>query len=66
MVLTAQMIRDHLTFKGPMTLDQINVMLNINYYDQGRTLIMLNNLSHRGEVILNVSTGLWKSLVTLK
>lgn len=64
LILTERMIRDKLSFSGPMSLGEIVAMLG---KDTERTdvLVMLNSLQDKGQAVLDAEKGVWRSLVTL-
>lgn len=65
LVYTEQMVRDHLFFKGPMSLGEIVSILKVNQDERSNILVMLNALQDRGQAVHDVTNGVWRSLVTL-
>ena len=60
-ILTKQMARDLLAIKGPMSLGEMVSLLQIEQNDRMELVIMLNDLQDKGQVVLDVDKGVWRS-----
>lgn len=60
-ILTKQMIRDVLMIKGPCSVSDIMLIMNLPEDARSRVLLLLNDLSEDLDARLNVLTQTWSS-----
>lgn len=66
MILTKQMLRDKLIFKGPITLNELSKLLGLDDIERSKALILLNDLLDLNQAKLDLNTGLWSSDVKIE
>jgi len=66
MIITNQIVRDHLTFKGAKNLQELVESLNLNLIESNTVQAALIELEQLGAVKYNIATGQWISLIVLE
>lgn len=64
--VTKHMVRDHLTFKGPLTLAELTEAMGLSPQYQNRVQISLLDLQVESMVDYNLATGEWESKIVLE
>lgn len=66
MIITKQMIRDKLYFKGPLTLNELMIVLNVEGDEiRSKLLVMLNALQNDEEAIYRPEFNTWGCTVVV-